>query len=58
MGYLDALILGISGFEWTVAATDFLANTSATHISRELPGLEEGDQVWIDGDDPNRLWVN
>jgi hypothetical protein len=27
------------------------------YISRELRGLERGDYVWIDKDNPDRLWV-
>ncbi|MEM7744011.1 MAG: hypothetical protein AAF409_09905 [Pseudomonadota bacterium] len=59
IGYVDfdAPILGIAAFQDTMAATDFLANTSVTYISPELRGLELGDRVWIDPDDPNRLWV-
>ena len=53
----DAPILGIAAFQDTMGATDFLANTSVNYISTELRGLEEGDQVWIDEEDPNRLWV-
>ncbi len=53
----DAPILGIAAFQGTMAATDFLANTSVTYISTELRGLEEGDRVWIDEADPHRLWV-
>lgn len=53
----DAPILGVAAYQDTMGATDFLANTSVTYISTELRGLEEGDQVWIDEDDPNRLWV-
>ncbi len=58
-GYVDfdAPILGIAAFQHTMAATDFLANTSVTYISPELRGLERGDYVWIDKYDPNRLWV-
>jgi len=58
-GYIDfdAKILGVAAFQNTMAATDFLANTSVTYIGTELRGLEQGDHVWIDEDDPNRLWV-
>ncbi|MEJ6393974.1 hypothetical protein V8J82_11945 [Gymnodinialimonas sp. 2305UL16-5] len=58
-GYVDfdAPILGVAAFQDTMAATDFLANTSVTYISLELRGLERGDQVWIDQADPHRLWV-
>lgn len=55
--YFDAPILGIAALEGTMAATDFLANTNVTYIGTELRGLERGDIVWIDEEDPNRLWV-
>lgn len=59
-GYVDfdADILGIAALEHTMAATDFLANTSVTYISPSLRGLEWGDTVWIDEEDPKRLWVS
>ena len=53
----DAPVLGIAAFQHTMAATDFLANTSVEYISPELRGLEPGDYVWIDDQDPHRLWV-
>lgn len=53
----DAPILGVAAYQDTMAATDFLANTKVNYISEELRGLEEGDYVWVDEDDPNRLWV-
>ena len=58
-GYVmfDAPILGVAAFQDTMAATDFLANTSVTYISPELRGLEQGDHVWVDAEDPRRLWV-
>lgn len=55
--YFDAPILGIAAFQDTMARTDFLANTSVTYVSPDLRGLEEGDQVWIDQEDPQKLWV-
>ncbi len=55
--YFDAPILGVAAYQDTMAATDFLANTSVTYLSLELRGLEQGDYVWIDEDDPHRLWV-
>jgi len=55
--YFDAPVLGVAAFQDTMAATDFLANTSVNYISTELRGLEPGDYVWIDKDDPHRLWV-
>ena len=50
--YFDAPILGVAAFQDTMAATDFLANTQVNYISTELRGLEDGDYVWIDADDP------
>jgi len=55
--YFDAPILGIAAQQNTMAATDFLANTDVDYISPDLRGLERGDRVWIDEDDPNKLWV-
>ncbi len=58
-GYVDfdAPILGIAAYQDTMGATDFLANTNVDYISTNLRGLEEGDHVWIDQQDPQRLWV-
>lgn len=55
--YFDAPILGIAALEGTMAATDFLANTEVVYIGTDLRGLESGDRVWIDEEDPHRLWV-
>ena len=55
--YFDAPILGIAALQGTMAATDFLANTDVVYIGTELRGLEPGDVVWIDEEDPHRLWV-
>ena len=59
IGYVDfdSAILGVATFQDTMAATDFLANTSVEYISIDMRGLERGDYVWIDKDDPHRLWV-
>ena len=59
IGYVDfdAPILGIAAYQDTMAATDFLANTSVTYLSKRLRGLERGDLVWVDQDEPTRLWV-
>lgn len=59
VGYVDfdAPVLGIAAYQDTMAATDFLANTAVTYISTELRGLEPGEVVWVDEDDPFRLWV-
>ncbi len=58
-GYVDfdAPILVVAAFQDTMAATDFLANTDVLYLSLELRGLEQGDEVWVDEDDPHRLWV-
>jgi len=58
-GYVDfdAPVLGVAVQEDTLAATDFLANTQVNYISVELRGLEPGDHVWIDQNNPRRLWV-
>ena len=53
----DAPILGVAVTEASLAATDFLANTSVTYLSPELRGLERGDYAWVDPEDPFRLWV-
>ncbi len=55
--YFDAPILGVAAQSDTMAATDYLANTSVTYIGTDLRGLEGGDYVWIDEDDPHRLFV-
>jgi hypothetical protein len=59
IGYVDfdAPILGIASSEETMAASDFLANTSVIYVSKRLRGLERGDLVWIDKENPARLWV-
>ena len=59
IGYVDfdSPILGVAAYQATMAETDFLANTDVTYLSPELRGLEQGDYVWIDEDDPFRLWV-
>lgn len=58
-GYVDfdAPILGVAAYQATMDATDFLANTSVDYIGTELRGLEDGDTVWIEENDPYRLWV-
>ncbi|MEL6747822.1 MAG: hypothetical protein AAFO79_08435, partial [Pseudomonadota bacterium] len=50
-------IIGIAAQRDTMGATDFLANTDVTYIGETLRGLEQGDEVWIDPGNPNRLWV-
>ena len=59
IGYVDfdAPILGIAAYQDTMAATDFLANTAVNYVSPRLRGLERGDLVWIDKENPARLWV-
>ncbi|MEM7269473.1 MAG: hypothetical protein AAF401_09490 [Pseudomonadota bacterium] len=59
IGYVDfdSQILGVAATQATMGATDFLANNDVRYLSPELRGLERGDYVWIDPDDPFRLWV-
>ena len=59
VGYVDfdAMILGVAVTQYTMGATDFLANTKVTYLNPELRGLERGDYAWIDPEDPFRLWV-
>ncbi len=59
IGYVDfdSAVLGIAAFQDTMGATDFLANTTVTYLGEDLRGLERGDYVWIDKDDPHRVWV-
>ncbi len=59
IGYVDfdSPVLGVAAYQATMAATDFLANTDVNYLSPELRGLEQGDYVWIDENDPFRLWV-
>lgn len=58
-GYVDfdAPILGVAALPASMDATDFLANTSVNYISTDLRGLERGDYVWVDSNDPFRLYV-
>ncbi|MGX9355682.1 hypothetical protein ACS3SW_11155 [Roseobacteraceae bacterium S113] len=58
-GYVDfdAPILGVAALPRSMDETDFLANTGVNYISTDLRGLERGDYVWIDEDDPFRIWV-
>lgn len=58
-GYIefDAPILGVAAQPDTLDATDFLAKTSVNYISTGLRGLETGDEIWIDEENPFRLWV-
>ena len=59
VGYVDfdAPVLGVAAYQDTMAATDFLANTAVDYISTDLRGLEPGEVVWVDPEDPFRLWV-
>ncbi|MEP1442227.1 MAG: hypothetical protein ABJK39_04395 [Hyphomicrobiales bacterium] len=59
-GYIefDAAVLGIATSTWTLQASDFLANTDVTYLNPILRGLEWEDSVWIDKDNPFRVWVN
>ena len=58
-GYIefDAAILGVATSQWTLQASDFLANTKVTYLNPTLRGLEWEDTVWVDKDNPFRLRV-
>lgn len=53
----DAPILGVATRQATLAASDDLAGTTVRYVSPELRGLETGDEVWIDPEDPHRLFL-
>ena len=54
----DSAVLGLATQQGTLARTDFLANTSVTYLNPSLRGLEWQDRVWIDPDNPFRIWVD
>ena len=54
----DADIYGIITNSSLLAASDHLANTGVDYLSSTLRGLEGGDVVKIDDDDPRRLIVS
>lgn len=54
----DGPILGVATGAVMLAATDDLAATDVHYIDTPLRGIEQGDLVWIDPDDPHRLWVD
>jgi len=53
----DTPILGIALSRDSMGATDALANTPVRYLSPELRGLETGDEVWIDEENPARLYL-
>ena len=53
----DAPILGVATQGATLAASDHLAGTAVRYVSAHLRGLETGDEVWIDAEDPHRLFL-
>ncbi|MCA8880523.1 MAG: hypothetical protein KDA73_11320 [Rhodobacteraceae bacterium] len=59
-GYVefDAPIYGVAAQRGTMADSDYLANTQVTYLSPGARGLEGGDKVEIDPENPNRLLVN
>lgn len=60
IGYIefDAAVLGIATSTFTLRASDFLASTDVTYLNPVLRGLEFEDSVWIDKENPFRIWVN
>lgn len=53
----DAPILGVATRQATLASSDDLAGTAVRYLSPELRGLETGDEVWIDPENPERLFL-
>lgn len=53
----EAPILGIAALEGTLFASDYLGHPAVEYISLYLRGLERDDHVWIDAEDPRKLWV-
>ena len=53
----DSPILGVATRQATLAASDHLAGTAVRYVSAHLRGLETGDEVWIDAEDPHRLFL-
>ena len=54
----DADIFGIITSSGLLGDSDYLANTGVNYLSSTLRGLEGGDVVKIDDDDPRRLIVS
>lgn len=59
-GYVDfdADIYGVASSTSNLASSDFLVASDVTYLSPGLRGLERGDVVSIDPDDPQRLLVD
>lgn len=53
----DAPIIGVATQRATLAASDDLAGTAVRYVSPALRGLETGDEVWIDPENPHRLFL-
>jgi hypothetical protein len=60
IGYVefDAPVLAILTSTGNLAASDFLANVSATYLNPSARGLEPGDVVTIDAGNPNRINID
>jgi hypothetical protein len=50
-------ILGIALTQATMAASDHLGHPHVTYLNPGLRGLETGDEVWIDAENPTRLFL-
>lgn len=53
----DADVLGIAVLPQSLAATDALANTGVIYLNPPLRGIEHEDRVWIDPENPRRVWL-
>jgi len=53
----DAPILGLATTPESLAATDAYGHPGVIYLAPRLRGLETGDEVWIDEDDPRRLYL-
>lgn len=60
LGYVDfdAPIFGIATSTAFLNASDFLANSGVTYLSPNLRGLEAGDSVMVDINNPNRIIID
>lgn len=50
-------ILGVATTPESLAATDAYGRLGVVYLAPRLRGLETGDEVWIDEDDPRRLFL-
>ncbi len=60
IGYVefDNDILGVMTKRKTLLASDFLGHDSVFYINSSLRGLEGGNRVWVEENNPRRLYIN